>query len=148
MCQSINRWIRLGLLPAIVVTLPFLSGCKREDRETEADKKSRILQGTWSMESVTVDGVDRSTIYEGLTLSFTLSTYTTTNGLPVWPEYGTWRFEDVSARIILRDELIRIEVVEVSPAKLTLKFPWEDTTFGPGGRGNSVAGEHIFTFSR
>ncbi len=57
-----------------------------------------------------VDDVDHTVLYENLTLTFTDTHYTTTNGANVWPASGEWNFTDDSGTTILRSDGVIITV--------------------------------------
>jgi hypothetical protein len=115
---------------------------------TEAEKKTILLTtgGTWNMESVKVDGVDKTSIYTPLTLSFTSSSYSTTHGGVVWPASGTWHFND-AATTITRSDNVEVTVNELTATRLVLGLNWATTSLGPG-RTKAIAGAHVFTFTR
>ena len=98
------------------------------------------------MQTATVDGVDKSATYTGLTVSFTGANYTTTNGKGLWPASGSWSFVDSDGRSIKRDDGIEIGV-DVTDSSLKLSFTWTKTTLS-GGRSASVSGQHVLTFSK
>jgi hypothetical protein len=123
-----------------------LAGCKKDDKSLETDRTRKLLTAnTWTIQSVTVDGVDKTSSLPGLTLHFTNTQFTTTHGGVTWPPSGIWTFADDSAKKILRSDDIEMTIKEVSAAKLVLSFTWMETTLGPG-RLSSTSGEHVFTF--
>lgn len=136
-------------LVAIFLNLFFFAGCKNDGSpQLETDKVRQLLtSGTWSIESVTVDGVDQTNMYAGLAVTFTTSGFTVTNGGVVWPATGAWTFPDETGKRILRGDDLLIEVREISDARLVLALNWTSTTLGPG-RVSSLSGEHVFTFGR
>ena len=97
------------------------------------------------MQTVTVDGMDETSMYSGLTLKFTNTQYTTTNGKIVWPASGVWLFADNTGKIITRGDGIEMSVQQIDSDKLVLNFTWTTTTLGPG-RISSMKGKHVFTF--
>lgn len=128
--------------------LLFFSGCKKDDPQPETERIQQLLtSGTWQIESVLVSDTDQTASFAGLTLSFTTTTYTTTNGGVVWPTNGTWEFVDDTAKKILRDDDVEITLVEVSQTSLKLAFANPTTTIG-SGRVASLAGEHEFLFTK
>lgn len=116
--------------------------------ETPAQKNQKILTsttGVWTMQSVTVDDVDKTSIYSGLKLTFSNTGFTTVNGGVVWPASGTWKFSDDTGKTIERGDGLLIGVDEIQSNSLTLSLTWTQTTFGPG-RVESTAGKHRFKF--
>lgn len=124
-----------------------LSSCKKEEpSKLETDRIKLLLTSTtWKIQTVTVDGVDQTSMYSGLTLKFTDTQYTTTNGKVVWPASGVWIFADNTGRRILRGDNVEMSVQQIDTDKLVLNFTWATTTLGPG-RLSSMKGKHVFAF--
>lgn len=115
---------------------------------TGAEKNEAMLKGSaWNMLSVTVNGVDKTSLYAGLKITFTSSTYTSVTGGAVWPASGTWDFTNEDGVTIERNDGAMISVVEITETNLVLSMLWTKTTLG-GGREKSVEGQHVFTFGR
>jgi hypothetical protein len=135
----------------ITTTLFFaLAGCKKDDPapETPATDVVKLLtSGSWKIQRVTVDGVDASSRFAGLALSFTESGFTATSGNVVWPATGTWAFTDSSQKSITRNDGLVVTLEEITSTKLSLKLTWAKTTLS-GGRTSSVAGTHTFIFGK
>ena len=121
-----------------------LSGCKKSDPTPSAQDvvKKNMESATWVVKTVTVDGVDQTSVYQGLTIKFTDNAYTTTNGKAIWPASGTWTFTSADGTTIKRDDGLVITVAATSTS-LQLSLTWAETTLG---RVSSVAGLHVFTF--
>jgi hypothetical protein len=100
----------------------------------------------WNLLSVQVDGSDKTSVYAGLTISFTPTGYTTTNGRSLWPASGTWSFVGTDGKRIKREDGTEIGV-EVTDSSLRLSFTWAKTTLG-GGRLESISGQHVLTFGQ
>ena len=120
-------------------------------KETDAQKNEKILTSSvtsgWSVQSVMVDGVDDTSIYSKLKLSFTEGSFTATNGDPIWPASGTWKFTDDSGQTIQRGDGLIIGVDEITSTTLTLSLTWTETTLGPG-RVKSTSGKHVFKLGK
>lgn len=136
-------------LVAILLNLFFLAGCRNDDSpQLETDRIRELLtSGTWTVESVSIDGVDKTDMYAGLAVTFTNSGFTVTNGGMVWPGSGAWTFADDTGKRLLRSDDIMMDVREINESRLVLAFTWNSTTFGPG-RVSSLSGEHVFTFHK
>lgn len=136
-------------LVAIFLNLFFFAACRNDDSpQLETDKiRQTLTSGTWIIQSVTIDGVDNTDMYAGLTLTFTNSGFTVTNAGVVWPSTGVWTFPDETGKRILRGDDLLIEVREINDSRLVLALNWTSTTFGPG-RISSISGEHVFTFGK
>lgn len=136
-----------------VLSILFLSGCGSKSDpipavETDAAKNTKLLTaGTWSVQTVLVDGVDKTIVYKDLKLTFTATGFTSTGGGSVWPATGTWKFADDTGKVITRGDGLSINLTEVSSTKLVLALTWTKTTLD-GGRVESVAGQHVFTFGK
>jgi hypothetical protein len=133
-------------LAAVFACLLTLAGCKNDERILETDRARKLLTAsTWTIQSVTVDGTDRTSSHAGLTLHFTNTHYTTTHGGALWPESDIWTFVDNTGRVIVRGDDIEMTIQEINTGKLVLNFTWMETTLGPG-RLSSTSGEHVLTF--
>ena len=125
-----------------------IQSCKKDDPIPATDQVKEILKAnTWKMTGVTVDGTDKTSVYTGLTLSFTDTNYTTTNGGVVWPASGTWSFADATGKLITRSDGLSITVEEAIATSIKLKLTWEEGALG-GGRAAAVAGVHVFSFGK
>ena len=145
---------KIFVLIAALVTLLALfniTGCDSSDptdeNATEQVKEILTTGGAWGAQSVMVDGVDRTSIYSKLSVTFTSSGFTSTGGEPVWPASGTWSFADATAKTVTRGDGVTVIIEQAEAKKLVLKLTWSKTTFGPG-RSASVSGSHVFTLAR
>ncbi len=140
--KKINR----GASVLVAFSILFLAACKSDDPQPEPVRILELLTAnTWTVEAVTVDEMDQTNLFTGLTLSFTNTTYSTTNGGAVWPASGTWEFADASAKTIVRDDGLQITISEVTSTSLRLALTWSTSTLG-SGRTASVPGDHEFSF--
>jgi hypothetical protein len=138
---------RASLLAIIVITLFQLTSCGGKGDPTPSAQdvvKAKLISNTWKVQSVSVDNVDQTIVYKGLTLNFTATNFSTTNGAAAWPSSGTWSFNSTDGSSILRSDGITI-AVEVTDTTLRLTFTWSKTTLG-GGRIESVGGVNVFNF--
>ncbi len=137
---------KLALVAMAFGVIISVQGC--EDEVPETDRVKGILKSSaWKVQSVSVDNTDQTTVYKGLTLSFTDAGYTSTNGGVVWPASGTWVFADGNAKTITRSDNLAVTITEVTDTKLVLTLTWATTTLG-GGRVESVKGINVFTFAK
>jgi hypothetical protein len=141
--KNINLKICLFLLTLLIVS------CGGDPEPTAAEKNTELMtaSGAWKLQNVLVDGTDKTSVYSGLTIQFTETAFTTTNGGVVWPASGSWSFKDDSGTVINRNDGIEIKLVEVSTSKLVLQLTWTKLTIGPG-RVSSLSGSHTFTFGK
>ena len=108
-------------LNILVIAICVLTGCKDKDKDDdtgikETDRVSALLtsSGPWTVQSVTVDGSDQTALYKDVQLTFTSTSFTTTNGGVIWPASGTWKFTDDTAHSIERDDKLVITLDEVA----------------------------------
>jgi len=144
-----TRSIKMMVLYMLAGSMMFqFMGCKKTDpkpKDTEIVKE-KLTNTTWTLQNVTVDDIDQTAVYQGLTINFTETTYSTAKGGLVWPSSGTWSFTDETATTIKRDDGMEIKI-DVSEVSLKLTLTWAKTTLGTG-RLESVKGLHVFTFSK
>jgi len=132
----------------LLMILLTMQSCKKDNPKLETDRVREILTDrTWNIQTVTIGSTDKTTAYDGMTLSFTNTSYFAVNGGLVWPNTGTWAFADKTGKLITRGDGLAITVEEATAVKLVLKLTWAKTTLG-SGRTSSLAGEHVFTFSK
>ncbi|HZY82718.1 MAG TPA: hypothetical protein VFE50_24510 [Cyclobacteriaceae bacterium] len=133
----------------VLIVLPSCKG-KGEDpgpEETEAQRITALLtSSSWKLKSVTVDGVAKN-MFTNMGITFTSSTFSATNGSPVWPSSGTWTFNDDTAKSFKRDDQTTVSIDAIDANNLTLSLDWTKTTVGPG-RSQSVAGKHVFVLGK
>ncbi|CAN5415098.1 hypothetical protein BH09BAC3_BH09BAC3_05410 [soil metagenome] len=132
----------------LLAAITQLTSCGSNDPAptTQDQVKAKLVSGVWKIQSVTVDGVDKTSVYPGLTLQFTATTYSSSNGKPVWATSGTWEFTSSDATTIKRDDNIEV-TVQATDTSLKLTLNWPTGTLG-GGRVGSVKGVNIFTFTK
>jgi hypothetical protein len=135
------------LLLSLVFAFVFLSGCKKDEPTASEVTTNKLTSATWKIGSVTVNNTDQTPLFTNMTLKFTDTNYTTTNGGIVWPMSGTWTFVDDTAKEIKRNDDLEITIVEATDASLKLSLTWDTGTFGPG-RVSSVVGVHVFSFGK
>jgi hypothetical protein len=134
----------------LFLLLLLVVACKKDkDPQPSAVELTveKLTSSGWVLNKLTVDEVDQTSLFRDLTLSFTATSFTTTNGDPVWPTTGTWSFTDDTATEILRSDGVTIIIEEVSSTKLELSLMWDETSFAEG-RKKSIEGNHVFTFTR
>ncbi len=136
----------------LILLVGVLNACGGDDgpttpTPTPADvAREQMTSGLWTMQSVTVDGTNQTSVYAGMTLTFTATSYTTTNGLPVWPASGTWSFSNSDGTAVTRSDGLAIQINELTTSSMKLQLIWDETTYGPG-RQESLDGTHVYTFT-
>ena len=129
-----------------MVLFVHLTGCGGSSSGPTAKEVNtqKLIANTWKLSTVTVDAVDKTILYAGLTVKFTATSYTSTSGGVVWPASGTWSFTDEAGKIIKRNDNQEITITEISDTALKLTLTRTQGTIGPG-RIESVAGVHVFS---
>ncbi len=139
----------LCLLSLLMIAgVMLISSCEKKTEISVADAvKAKLTASTWNLKSVDVSGKDQTSVYKGLTLTFTTTSFTTTNGGTVWPVTGTWEFKTPDATAIVRDDKLEVTIQEVTETSLKLALTWSKNTF-TSGRTDAVSGAHVFTFTK
>jgi hypothetical protein len=144
--SSIQKIGFIGSIVLLAMACAFLTGCKGGDDPSPKDVNTKkLMTNIWKLNSVQVDAVDKTSLFTGMTLKFTATNYTTTNGGVVWPASGTWTFTDDTATKIKRNDDLVVTIFEITDTSLKLSLSWASGTYGPG-RVSSVAGIHTFNF--
>jgi hypothetical protein len=130
---------------AVVILLSVLSGCGDSSASAIEVTSNQLKANQWRISSVMVDATDQTALFTNMTLSFTATDYTTTNGKAVWPATGTWSFTDNTAKKIKRSDNLEVTITEITDSTLKLSLTWATGTFG-SGRTSSLAGNHTFSF--
>lgn len=132
----------------IIVSLMATTGCdsgSSDSEPTATELQSEVLKNTgnpWVLSTVTKDDLDVTGQFEGFTLTFEESTYTTTNSLPsVWATSGTWEFNNDNPNSILRDDVV---VISINSNNNHLTLTFTITELNNGGRTESINGEYQF----
>jgi hypothetical protein len=136
------------ILVLLVSAAVSFSACDGEE-PTAAEKQMKLLVGTWAINSVTVDGVDYSNLFNGFTLTFTdaPATYTPTNGGKVWTTASGFNFTDGAASQFNGPGGEVVNISTLTSNSLVLEMEWSTTTLS-GGRVKSISGHHEFVFSK
>jgi hypothetical protein len=147
MKYTFNKIFQIAVMMLSVVILLAQSACSRDDDDPSVRDKtlSMLKSKTWHIESVTVDEVDKTADYAGMTLSFTDNKVTVVNAGAGWPSQDAWQFTDDQAIAILRGDGVEIELVTLTAETLALEFLWNTPAYGPG-RAQSITGDYVFTF--
>lgn len=147
-----NRLRLLFLVLSIMSFTLWLSACggggDGGGGNPQPDTNETLLtSGTWKVNSVTVDGVDKDNLFTGLTLHFSSGAYTAANGGPVWPASGTWSFDGDNEQTFTRGDGIQVTIRAISSSELTLSLVWDSATLA-GGREQSIKGQYVFQMSK
>ena len=128
----------------------FLSNCKghneRVKTPAEIAREKLVAGSPWTLQTAKVDGVDKTSLYQGLTITFMSNSYTSTHGGVIWPASGTWDFTDESGTTMVRiSDGLEISIETLTETQLVISFAWSQGTVG-SGRSQSVSGQHTLTF--
>lgn len=149
------------LMAATFVTVSafalLLSSCKggKDPEPSVGDKAiSNLIASPWKVVSVTVDGIDKTSLFTGFTITFTKSSantggYSTVNGGVLWPASGQWTIADMNtANSFQRSDGVEVQLAaEVTATSLKMSLASNKNTFGPG-RIESIKGQHVFTMGK
>ena len=149
--KNISISLRFSKILMLVLSASLLfSSCgeKEEPKPSKTEEVTALLiSGTWKVGSVLVDGIDRSSVYTGLNISFTSTGFTTINGGKIFPPSGSWEFTSDDANAIERNDGLVMDIISISETQLKLGLTWTNGTIGTG-RVSSVSGDHVLTFSK
>ena len=116
--------------------------------KTKAEEvTAKLTASQWKVGSVTVDGVDQSSLFKNFNITFSSTNFTTTNGGVVWPASSNWSFTDTNATGFSRSDGITVQLQEITDTSLKMSMAWSKNTLGPG-RIESVKGQHVFTMGK
>lgn len=148
------RILALFFISAVLLTY---AGCKGDDPEPApvTDVQFDKLNKTWKINTVSLDGTDKTADYTGfqLTLSGTKGTppfnYATSGrpSLSPWPASGKWDFGAAPETQMIRDKGTADELAmtyAVTESTLTISFTFNGT--GYAARTGVVKGAWIYTF--
>ena len=118
-----------------------------EDHVTESTEEEKQLESlsasAWKMSSITLDGADATSNFDGLVLTINSDKTYSTNGSydPVWPSSGSFTFgSDINT--LTRDDGVSM-TISVSETSLTVTFTYADS----GGRIDALPGDYVFSFT-
>ncbi len=144
-----STWVTSVVIMTLFLQLVGCGGKGSDPAPVSAQDavKAKLTAATkWNLQTAQVDGVDKTSTYSGLSVTFASTSYTTTNGKGLWPASGTWSFVDTDGKSIKRNDGTEM-AVEVTDTSLKLSFSWTKATVG-GGRVESIAGQHVLSFTK
>jgi hypothetical protein len=138
----------LSLSALIVCLLLMACGGDNPPEPTSAEQVRALLTASeWRLQTVQVDGIDKTDIYAGLKLQFTANGFTAASGKAIWPASGTWSFTNDAATQLKRNDDVAVDIRSITSSELELELAWSDNTLG-SGRVSSIAGKHVFVFTK
>jgi hypothetical protein len=134
-----------------IVAITSFSNCGN-DTDTpipskQEEVKALLTASAWKVNTVSVDDKDQTTTYKDLGLTFTNTSFTSTNGAAIWPASGTWAFTSDAATAFTIDGGLEVTLQEVTATSLKLALTWSKSTLS-SGRQESLSGKHVFTFRK
>jgi hypothetical protein len=150
--------LRILSLISITAVLLTYAGCKGPDPDPEpiADVQFDKLKKTWKINTVSLDGTDKTADYPNfqVTLSGTKGTppfdYSTSGrpSLSPWPASGKWDFGTAVETQIIRDKGTADELsIEYVVTESTLTISFNFTGAGYNARTGVVSGDWVFNFT-
>ncbi|MFM7487573.1 MAG: hypothetical protein ACKO13_11725, partial [Cytophagales bacterium] len=109
--------------------------------------KAILTASPWKVNTVSVDGMDKTITYKDLGLTFTSTGFTSVSGAAIWPASGTWSFTSAEATAFKRDDGLEVTIQEATDTSLKLALTWNKTTLS-SGKVESVSGAHVFSFKK
>ena len=127
-----------------------VTSCKDDEPGATEMMVNRLTAHNWKLVTVTVDGVDNTSLFAGLTLQWNkASSFSAVNGGAMWPSTGTWSFTDGSGKTMIVSLKnigdVDVAIQTLDDTRLVISLFWDQTTLG-SGRGGSVTGQHVFEF--
>jgi hypothetical protein len=159
-----NHLARILSLLVLVSAAVFFTNCGGGDDPEKSEEEiqlEKLKAAQWTIQSVTVDGGDKTQDYPGMTLTLSGSfspggTYNYTSTATSWPVKSAWKEEDTwkfksgavgTTLIRLSDDEEMTYTLTNSDKQLSISFNY----VGPGfenGRVGSVDGDWTFIFTR
>lgn len=134
-----------------VMAIALLANCdNRSDAPVpskQEEVKAILTASPWKVNTVSVDGVDKTITYKDLGITFTATEFTSVNGAAIWPASGSWAFTSAAATAITRNDGLVVTIQEATATSLKLALTWNKNTLTTG-RTNSVSGAHVFSFRK
>ena len=145
--KTVSTVGRVSLFALAIAALGFMSSCGGGGGGPEKpDVAAMLKSGQWKVQTVTVGGANQISLFTGLTVTFSASSFSASNGGPVWPSSGTWTL-NTAGTIITRGDGLTVTIDNISETSLKVSLDWDQTTLG-GGRIESIEGSHVFTFGK
>lgn len=122
-----------------------LMSCKSSSDETDPVLQM-LTSGTWKAAFIEMDAQDKTALFLDFRLTFTPTSFTSENGLGIWPDQGAWSFADEPKSSINRSDGATVAITSITESELVLSFNW-DPAF-TGGRIKSVGGDYEFRLTK
>lgn len=133
------------LLSLAVLSLAIVfASCGGDDgpSQTPQEIAQELLETTWTMTAITLDGSDVSDSYTGLTITIGDGTFTTTNAGDLFPATGTWDWIGETNNMIRTGRGKEITLNTLNETSTILSFL--KTT---GNQAAGISGSYVITMS-
>lgn len=148
--KNMKNLIMILLMVVTVLTSCSKGGDSNGVPSTPEELMAKKIEAiNWKIVTVSVDGVDYTTLFKNFTMKLGDQTYSTTNSpSDIWKSSGTWKFiSNTNGYQVMRDDGVEIDISQIDENSLVFSMMWNKTTYG-GGRTSSVSGKHTFTMSK
>ena len=124
-------------------------GCKSDDPTARETTTNALINDgkAWTIDGgmVTLDGTTVTDSFVGFEITFTGTTYSSSNGGDVWPDAtnAPWTYkgtDEANASTIIRADQVEVQIVVIKGSQLTMTF----TVIDPDGRRQGLIGNYIF----
>jgi hypothetical protein len=151
MAQKIKRYSISLLYIILSGSMIQLESCRKHDvKPDKLAEQRKQMAASWTVESVTLSGLDVTAYYKDLILLIKLEgTYECQNAMPpVWPLSGQFELEMNNSELrMIRSDNVDILVQTLDKESMVLQFFWSGEA-PSGGRSNSMSGDYVFTFHK
>ncbi len=141
------KHLRYLILMVLCTAMLGLLSCGDDGpKKTPEEKQLELLARDWTVSSVVADGVDITSNFSGLVVTFDLDgNYSTNTGYgPVWPDSGTFTLSGSDFGTIERSDGVSLSITEVTATSLTVGFTYSTL---PGGRVSGILGDYVCQFT-
>ncbi len=138
------------LVIGLCAMFTFLNGCKSSDDPVAVDpfvQQTTLLENNskpWILSggSITKDGYDVSSQFNGFELTITGSQYRTVNSLKdVWETQGSWSYHNNNVNVLERNDGVLLTIKLINN-ELTVSFT--DPKGSSGGKLEGISGDYTF----
>lgn len=121
---------------AILMTfLLSLMACPTSLPLSVTDEAFQLLEGTWELGQIEVDGVDQSANYPGFTMSFSSVSYSVNGGGDLLLS-GTWDWVDDDTQAIALADGKELQLNKLTATELSFSFIYSAGSSAAGISGN------------
>lgn len=135
----------LKVLVGILIVI-ITASCRGGDdptppEETPQEVAQALLEANWTIAnggSITLDGSDVSSRYDGFSLDIENGTFTTTNAGSLFPATGTWSWVGSTDNQVTTGNGKSITITELTSTRIVFNFLKTDQNVAAGVPGNYV----------